>query len=107
MARSMDGEGDTERRRMGRVDTHIDLNCRTPATPCRATMRDVSASGCRLLVPFATLALGGTALLELPGQPRFAGRVVWIAGKSAGIQFERPLGRAAAVALGLLDEDEV
>lgn len=47
------------------------------------------------------MELGGTALLELPGMTHVTGQIVWTNGRTAGIRFERALGKAAAVALGL------
>ena len=90
-----------ERRAEQRVPINLSLTCRIPASPCRATIHDISRHGCKLEVPGAPIELGGTALMELPGSARVTGRVVWIEGKTAGVHFERALGKATAIALGL------
>jgi hypothetical protein len=90
-----------ERRGAERKPINLSLTCRIPASPCRATVHDISYHGCRLEVPGKPVELGGTALMELPGAPRVSGRVVWIQGRTAGIRFERSLGKAAAIAVGL------
>ena len=94
-----------ERRFEERTATNVHLTCRVPARPCRAIMRDLSHTGCRLDVPEGNVELGGTALIDVPGAARIVGRVVWIKGTEAGIRFERPLRGPVAVALGL-DEPE-
>ena len=90
-----------ERRREERIETDVHLTCRVPARPCRATMHDLSHTGCRLEFREASIELGGTALIDLPGAGQVAGRIVWIRGNRAGIQFLRRLGKTAAIALGL------
>ena len=94
-----------ERRLEERTETNVLLTCRVPARPCRAIMHDLSHAGCRLELPDGNVKLGGTALVDLPGAAQVPGRVVWIRGNQAGIQFHRRLTGAAAVALGL-DEPE-
>ena len=90
-----------ERRHEERIETNVLLTCRVPARPVRAVMRDLSHTGCRLELPDAHVELGGTALVDLPGAGRVAGRVAWVRGRHCGIEFERPVRGAAAVALGL------
>ena len=90
-----------ERRLEERIETNVLLTCRVPARPCRAIMHDLSHAGCRLELPDGNIELGGTALIDLPGVSQVTGRVVWIRGNQAGIQFHRRLAGAAAVALGL------
>lgn len=94
-----------ERRLDERTETNVHLTCRVPARPCRATMHDLSHTGCRLEFRDVTLELGGTALIDLPAGGQVAGRIVWIRGNRAGIQFHRRLGKAVSIALGL-DEPE-
>ena len=89
-----------ERRLDERIETNVQLTCRVPARPCRAVMHDVSRVGCRIEVAGAAVELGATALIDLPGA-QVAGRVVWLRGNVAGIQFNRRLGKAASIALGL------
>jgi hypothetical protein len=72
-----------------------------PAFPRRVTIHDISESGCKRELRGAPLELGGTALLEVPGVPKIAGHIVWCRGSMAGVQFERPLTRHAAWALGM------
>ena len=94
-----------ERRQEERIETNVLLTCRVPARPVRATMHDLSHTGCRLELPDAHVELGATALVDLPGAGRVAGRVVWVRGRQCGIEFERAVRGAAAVAVGL-DEPE-
>jgi len=90
-----------DRRSAERTATDVSLTCRIPATPQPATILDVSHHGCRIKVPGAPVELGGTAQFELPGAGKVTGSVVWTHGRVAGVRFERALGTAAAVALGL------
>jgi hypothetical protein len=94
-----------ERRRDERNETNVLLTCRMPARPCSAVMHDLSHMGCRLQLPDATVELGGTALIELPGAGRTSGLIVWTRGNVAGVEFHHRLEGAAAIALGL-DEPE-
>ena len=95
-----------ERRATERKEVTLNLTCRMPAFPRRVTIHDVSQTGCKLELRGAPLELGGTALLEVPGCPeKVAGRIVWHNGNVAGVEFERPLGRAAAVSFGLLEPE--
>ena len=93
-----------ERRLDERIETDVHLTCRVPARPCRAMMHDLSHTGCRLEFRDASVELGATALIDLPGA-QVAGRIVWIRGAVAGIQFDRRLGKGVSIALGL-DEPE-
>ena len=90
-----------ERRTLPRLETNVQLPCRIPALPTAAVMLDVSLYGCQLDLPQGGHQLGGTVLVDLPGAPRFPGRVVWTHGHSAGIRFERRIPPPAAIALGL------
>jgi hypothetical protein len=90
-----------ERRQDERIETNVLLTCRVPARPVRAVMRDLSHTGCRLELPDAHVELGGTALVDLPGAGRVAGRVAWVRGRHCGIQFERAVRGRSAVAVGL------
>ncbi len=76
-----------------------------PAFPRSVTIHDVSESGCRLEQRGAPIELGGTAMIELPGVRSIAGRIVWQHGNVAGVEFERPLSKAAAVAFGILEPE--
>lgn len=94
-----------ERRREDRFETNVMVHCRAPALPRRGIMTDASSRGCRLRVPMVDLQVGSTVLLELPGTPRFPGTVQWLNGIDAGVRFDRPLGRATSIALGMDDPD--
>ena len=94
-----------ERRAAERIPVSLSLTCRIPASPCRATIHDISYRGCKLEVPGSVVELGGTALMELPGSARIMGRVMWVKGRTAGIRFERSLDKAAAIAVGLEDPE--
>ncbi len=90
-----------ERRIAQRTPIDVKLTCRMPARPQPATVRDVTHHGCRIEVPGASIELGGTTLIEVPGAGKVTGSVVWTHGREAGVRFERALGGPAAVALGL------
>ena len=91
-----------ERRAAERLQVTLNMTCRMPAFPRRVTIHDISESGCKLELRGAPLELGGTAMLEVPGCPsKIAGRIVWNQGNVAGVEFERPLSKSAAVAFGL------
>ena len=90
-----------ERRAAERIPVSLNLTCRVPASPCRATIHDISHRGCRIEVPGGPVELGGTALMELSTGSRMVGRVVWVKGRTAGIRFERSLDKATAIAVGL------
>jgi hypothetical protein len=90
-----------ERRAAERIPVSLSLTCRVPASPCRATIHDISHHGCRIEVPGGPVELGGTALMELSTGSRMVGRVVWVKGRTAGIRFERSLDKATAIAVGL------
>jgi hypothetical protein len=95
-----------ERRAAERTEVTLNMTCRMPAFPRRVTIHDVSESGCKLELRGAPLEMGGTTLLEVPGvAPRIAGHIVWHQGNVAGVEFERPLSRAAAIAFGILEPD--
>ena len=95
-----------ERRVAPRKQIELNLTCRTPAIRRPGTIHDISDGGCRLEQHGARMELGGTALLEVPGLGRLSGHIVWNHGSIAGIQFERPLSRKEAAALGLVGPDE-
>lgn len=90
-----------ERRLEERRQTDVRLSCRIPASPLTAIMHDLSHHGCQIEVRSTNIELGGTALIDLPGAPRFRGRVMWKNGRLAGIRFERRLAGAVAVGMGL------
>ena len=95
-----------ERRVAERRQVTLNMTCRMPAFPRRVMIHDVSQSGCRLELRGAPLETGGTTLLELPvSSARIAGRIVWNHGNVAGVEFERPLSRAAAIEFGLIEPD--
>lgn len=95
-----------ERRAAERVEVTLNMTCRMPAFPRRVTIHDVSESGCKLELRGAPIETGGTTLLEVPGcGTSIAGRIVWNQGSVAGVEFERPLSRAAAIAFGLVQPE--
>jgi len=95
-----------ERRRDERTETSVLLTCRVPARPCRAILHDLSHTGCRIELPDGNVELGGTALLDLPAAGQVTGRVVWVRGDVAGIEFLRRLSGATSIALGLDEPPE-
>ena len=92
---------DIERRRSVRLTADLGTVCRVPATPQRANVLDVSLTGCRIRLAGEPLALGSTVNIDMRTPRPVRGQVVWTAGQSAGIRFDRMLPEAAAVMFGL------
>lgn len=78
------------------------VNCRTPLTPCPATLRDVSVSGCLIEVE-ADVAIGTTVFLDLDEEGMIPGEILRRSGSSLAIVFHWTLAteRIDALARGL------
>ncbi len=83
-------EGPDERRTGDRLPVDLAVDCRVPATACKAVMRNLSCGGC-LLEAEQSLFYGSTVLLALTGNKETVGTVVWSRGRTAGIRFLVPL----------------
>lgn len=94
---------DIERRRSARLSTELGTTCRVPATPHPATVLDVSLTGCRIRLAGEPLPEGATVNLDMRAPKPIQGRVMWTAGQSAGVRFDRLLPEATAVMLGLAE----
>jgi hypothetical protein len=92
---------DTERRRSVRLTADLGTVCRVPATPQSAKVLDVSMTGCRIRLAGDALPLGSTVNIDMRARRPVRGQVVWTAGQSAGIRFDRSLPEPAAVLFGL------
>lgn len=97
-----------ERRIDERIASDLPTVCRAPATPHRARLIDVSASGCRLRTLDGTaIPYGATVLLDFMPGGRVSGQVMWSSANSAGIRFEGALSPALEVILGLAEAPAV
>ena len=82
-----------ERRGAVRKPVDLPIECRVPATYCRAVMCDVSTSGCRLEAEHPLLR-GTTVLIKLLDRTEAAGTVFWSRGRTVGVHFLVPLSAA-------------
>ena len=84
------------------------VNCRIPALPAEAVIRDVSKDGCRLVMKRSRLEPGWTVSLEVAPRVWAKGEVVWTRNLETGVRFRPSLGgSAAAIALGLEEPEPV
>ena len=93
-----------ERRNSERITSELATVCRAPATPHRARLVDVSASGCRLRTLDGTaIPYGATVLLDFTPGGRVSGQVMWAGPHSAGIRFDQRLSAKLEVIMGLVE----
>ena len=90
-----------ERRYSDRLPTEIGLTCRVPASPERATLVDLSRSGCRLEFARRNVDQGATVNLDFQMDKPVGGQVVWTDGAYAGVRFHSALPKPVAVEFGL------
>lgn len=90
-----------ERRYSDRLPTEVGLACRVPASPERATLIDLSRSGCRLEFARRNIDPGATVNLDFQIGKPVGGEVVWIHGAHAGVRFHSALPKPVAVEFGL------
>jgi len=93
-----------ERRNSERIASELATVCRAPATPHRARLVDVSATGCRLRTLDGTaIPYGATVLLDFTPGGRVSGQVMWVGAHSAGIRFDNRLSAKLEVIMGLAE----
>jgi hypothetical protein len=93
-----------ERRRSERISSEVIAVCRAPATPHKARLIDVSATGCRLRTLDGTaIPHGATVLLDFTPGGRVSGQVMWVGAHSAGIRFNNRLSPTLEVTMGLAE----
>jgi hypothetical protein len=90
-----------ERRYSDRLPTEVGLSCRVPASPERATLVDLSRSGCRLEFSRRNIDPGATVNLDFQMGKPIGGQVVWTEGAFAGVRFYSALPKPVAVEFGL------
>lgn len=90
-----------ERRYSDRLPTEVGLSCRVPASPERATLVDLSRSGCRLEFARRNVDQGATVNLDFRIGKPVGGQVVWTDGAHAGVRFHSALPKPVAVEFGL------
>lgn len=90
-----------ERRFSDRLPTEVGLACRVPASPERATLIDLSRSGCRLEFARRNIDPGATVNLDFRVGKPVGGQVVWTDGAHAGVRFHSALPKPVAVEFGL------
>jgi hypothetical protein len=90
-----------ERRFTDRVPTEVGVSCRVPASPERATLVDLSRSGCRLEFARHNIDAGATVNLDFRTGKPVGGQVVWTDGAHAGVRFHSSLPRLVAIEFGL------
>lgn len=90
-----------ERRFSDRLPTEVGLSCRVPASPERATLVDLSRSGCRLEFARRNVDQGATVNLDFQMGKPVGGQVVWTDGAYAGVRFHAALPKPVAAEFGL------
>jgi hypothetical protein len=83
-----------ERRNSVRVGTDVGVECRMPATPQEAILRNLSLDGCRIEIGRSSAREGTTVVLDLNRWTSVSGTIVWSNGNLAGIRFDEPLDLA-------------
>lgn len=79
-------------RRSERLDVILPARCRSRTGFLdRGTISNLSAEGCRFESFALTLHAGDLVVINPEGIEGLCGRVRWVKGHSAGIEFERPL----------------
>lgn len=74
-----------------RIPVYCQTMARAPASPVLVTILDISKTGCRIESDSSLLQVGGTVLLDIPGDQQAAGQVVWRKQSSFGIRFYKEL----------------
>ena len=90
------------RRAHDRVESGLSTICRVPASPHRATVIDVSRTGCRIRIADGLhVPVGATVHLDFGPERKVTGMVMWTDPRSAGVRFNRPLSGVMASVLGI------
>jgi hypothetical protein len=87
----MTADGQTERRRCGRVQTHSEvLVRRLGGFNFNIALKDISSGGCRVEMMEPT-AVGDPVIARLPQLEPLGSRVCWADGSTTGLQFLRTI----------------
>ena len=81
----------TDRRATPRIDTTLAVLCRIPASPQRATILDLSRTGCRMSLTESNTPIGATINVQSLQGLKFTGVIVWSTGVQIGVRFEKSL----------------
>lgn len=91
-----------DRRAHERIESGMSTICRVPASPHRATVIDVSKTGCRIRISDGLhVPVGSTVHMEFGPGRKVTGMVMWTDPRSAGVRFNRPLAGTMAAVLGV------
>jgi hypothetical protein len=91
-----------DRRAHERIESGMSTICRVPASPHRATVIDVSKTGCRIRISDGLyVPVGSTVHMEFGPGRKVTGMVMWTEPRSAGVRFARPLSGTMAALLGV------
>ena len=84
-----------ERRREGRKRILMDVRCRVgPGMSPLVWLTDITAIGCQLVIRDGLLKGEQNVVIKFEGLEGVTGKVKWVLGTSAGIEFERPIHEA-------------
>ena len=84
-----------ERRRTNRQLSILDVRCRVShGRSPQVWLTDLSTRGCQLVIRAGALKPDQSIVLRPKGIEGIAGKVKWVAGIKAGIEFARPLHQA-------------
>lgn len=92
-----------ERRASKRVSTSVDVDARVGGHQRRATVSNLSTTGCCLEVSNGFVDPGDAIMLVFPGSIRMVGQVVWRDFRSAGIEFRTLMHPSIVAHLGFVD----
>ena len=84
-----------DRRREGRQRLLTEVRCRlAPGQSPEVWLTEISVTGCQILVREGLIAQDQSVVIKPTGIEGLPGRVKWLLGEAAGIEFEQPLHAA-------------
>ena len=92
-------------RQATRVVTDIETTWNAQELSGTALMYNLSIGGCMIEFAGEPLFPGDVLALSMPQIPSLDGRIVWQAGRYAGIQFDQPLDEATVSELGFKEPE--
>ena len=93
-----------DRRDNLRIETALSVTCRVPASPQSATVRDISATGCRVTFrQHFNIPEGSTIHVDFGLGRVVSGRAVRSTVMVCGVRFDRRLPTRLAIELGLTE----
>lgn len=95
-----------EKRRSERLLVDGGITCEVGGATTHDRLCDLSRYGCKLHHADATLVKGMAVEFTLIGDIEISGIVRWVDGEIAGIEFEKPLSRAAVMYFALPTDPE-